>query len=799
MKFPQLKLALKLPIAVAGAALVASAVIGIGAYLIAAGTVGTMTEDKLQVVASARATALTELLESIKSDLLVTASSGGTVSAIQNLAGGWPQVGDDPSVLLREAFIDKNPNPLDQRDLLDTGKLNKGLTYDMAHGRLHPGFRAQLQAHGYEDIYLFDPAGNLIYSVKKLDDYATSFADGPYAQSTLGDAFRAAAAMPAPGQVVFADAAPYGVSPDRPASFMASPVFNLGQLIGVVAFKMPGDAIAALMANRLGMGESSETFYVGADHLLRNDSIYSDGNDVLRTQFATADVDAALESGKTTYGRTASYRDMPLVTVTTPVSFEGTHWALVAAMSEAEAYAPLTSMRNSILAGSALVLVLATLLGLIFARSVTRPISRLTRTMGSLAGGDLSVEVTGQKRSDEIGAMARAVEVFRDNALKITHMTEEERAASERRRIERTDMMQQLRGAFGEVVDAAVAGDFSRRVPANFADAAMNELASSVNDLVDTVERGLAETGEVLAGLAARDLNVRMSGDHRGAFARLKHDINAVIDSLADFVAGLKQTSSALRTATGEILSGANDLSERTTRQAATIEETTAAMEQLAATVVANDRRAEAASVKAGSVSQTASEGGEVMRHATAAMERIKDSSGKISNIIGLIDDIAFQTNLLALNASVEAARAGEAGKGFAVVAVEVRRLAQSAAVASRDVKALIDASAGEVRTGSRLVEEAAGKLGAMLEAARENAALVGDIARSSRAQSSSIEEIATAVRQMDEMTQHNAALVEETNAAIEQTERQAGELDRIVEVYALDDRDDAPGLAAVA
>ena len=176
------------------------------------------------------------------------------------------------------------------------------------------------------------------------------------------------------------------------------------------------------------------------------------------------------------------------------------------------------------------------------------------------------------------------------------------------------------------------------------------------------------------------------------------------------------------------------------------------------------------------------------MSKATEAMERITASSGKISNIIGLIDDIAFQTNLLALNASVEAARAGEAGKGFAVVAVEVRRLAQSAAQASSEVKGLIEQSGADVSSGSRLVAEAAQKLVAMLEAARESSSLIEGIATASRDQAAAIADVGSAVRTLDEMTQHNAALVEETNAAIEQTEAQATELDRIVEVFTLDD-----------
>jgi methyl-accepting chemotaxis protein len=417
---------------------------------------------------------------------------------------------------------------------------------------------------------------------------------------------------------------------------------------------------------------------------------------------------------------------------------------------------------------------------------LVRPIRLLNDAMARIADGKLDDDVPGTGRKDELGSMAAAVEVFRQNGIRISRLGDEERM-----RNEEASAVAAASSAMGEkltsAVTAAARGDFSVRIPTAYSQPSLNHIAGIVNSLMETMQRGLGETGTVLAALAHTDLTKRVHGEYEGAFRQLKDDTNAVAEKLTEILGQLKLTSGSLKAATREILSGAGDLADRSTKQAATIQETSAAMEQIAHGVQNNAKRAEEANAVAGSVTQTAEDGGRVMSQANDAMERITTSSGKISNIIGLIDDIAFQTNLLALNASVEAARAGEAGKGFAVVAVEVRRLAQSAAEASSEVKALIEQSASEVSTGSKLVEEAARKLNAMLEAARASNRLMDGIAHDSQEQAHAIDGVTVAIRDMDEMTQHNASLVGQINGAISQTERQASELDDIVEIFNLD------------
>lgn len=300
-------------------------------------------------------------------------------------------------------------------------------------------------------------------------------------------------------------------------------------------------------------------------------------------------------------------------------------------------------------------------------------------------------------------------------------------------------------------------------------------------------ERGIAESVEVLSALSKGVLTHSMQGDYKGTFREIKSSLNATIDRLLDMVKQIIDSAKSVNSAASEISSGSIDLSQRTEQQASSLEETAASMEQITGTVKQNSANASTANELSTKANRVASDGGKVVEEAITAMTSIEKSSKKISDIIGVIDEIAFQTNLLALNAAVEAARAGDAGKGFAVVASEVRSLAGRSASASKEIKALISESANQVQTGAELVNQAGDTLRNIVSSVQQVAGIVADIAAASQEQATGIDEVNTAVTQMDEVTQQNAALVEENTAAAQSMVEQARALEKLMSFFTID------------
>lgn len=339
-----------------------------------------------------------------------------------------------------------------------------------------------------------------------------------------------------------------------------------------------------------------------------------------------------------------------------------------------------------------------------------------------------------------------------------------------------------------DIVEGASRGDFNRRINTGGKEGFFLELASGMNNLMETTSEGLTEVARVLSAMSKGDLTERIDQDFEGMFGQLKDDANATVDQLASIVTQIKEASDAINTAASEISAGNNDLSQRTEEQASSLEETAASMEELTSTVQQNAENASQANNLAQGASRIAQKGGDVVSQVVSTMRTISDNSKQVEEIISVIDSIAFQTNILALNAAVEAARAGEQGRGFAVVATEVRNLAKRSAGAAKEIKELIVTSVDTVEEGSKLVDDAGSTMKDIVDAIGQVTSIMTEISAASAEQRSGIEQVNTAITQIDEVTQQNAALVEEAAAAAESTEEQARSLVSSVSLFKLSD-----------
>jgi methyl-accepting chemotaxis protein len=398
-----------------------------------------------------------------------------------------------------------------------------------------------------------------------------------------------------------------------------------------------------------------------------------------------------------------------------------------------------------ILVAIALAAALCALIGALLVRSISTPVTKLTDVMRKLADQDFSAAVPGLDRGDEIGAMAKTVQVFKEAGLEKIRLEGE---ANEQRRI----------------VDGERAGNEATR-------------AASAKEQALVV--GSVATG--LENLAKGNLTFRLSEAFPGEYRKLQEDFNAAMETLQDTMKTIAGATAGIRSGTGEVSQAADDLSKRTEQQAASLEETAAALDEITATVRKTAEGATHARDVVTSAKTDAERSGQVVGGAVEAMAAIETSAKQISQIIGVIDEIAFQTNLLALNAGVEAARAGEAGKGFAVVASEVRALAQRSADAAKEIKTLIQASSSQVASGVTLVGEAGTALSRIAKQVAEINDVVVEIAASAKEQATGLAEVNTAVNQMDQVTQQNAAMVEQSTAASHTLAQEAAELARLI------------------
>lgn len=720
-----LKLAQKLPLLVVGTAIVLALLMTAVSTLYYRNSVEEETEVFLDAITSERSHALKRYLEGVNASIVTLAAMASTSDAIKKFGQAWAEIPGDVGATLRGDYIEDNPEAIGEKHLLMRAPGDNA--YNSAHAEFHPGFISVIDNLGYYDAFLIDLQGNIIYSVFKELDYGTNLQDGTYADSGLGEAFRSAL-QETSGSVLYSEISPYAPSSDAPAGFAATPVPNArGEIVGILALQFPLDHISSIINTENSAFESLNVYLVGSDRKARTASRVGGKQEVLQQMPSLPQIEAAFVSDGGHFVETEDMEGTPVVAASSSVKFGIFRWAVVAEVSREEILEP-AEKQQKIMAFIGLgAAILFSVVGWIFAGTLTRPIEQICLRMESIASGRYDVKVEAAERGDEIGLIAQTLLRMKSDLLRA-------REANERR--EESQQEQEL---------------------------VVTHLSRGLKDLAD--------------GDFSRPLTVTFPGDHD----ILRKHFNQTQETLRKTVLDVVGTAESISRGGEAINRGSEDLSERTSSQAATLEETAAAMDELTSSVQSTATTARGVEETMLEAKSEAEDSGAIVKRAVEAMTGIEESSDQINHIIGVIDDIAFQTNLLALNAGVEAARAGETGKGFAVVASEVRALAQRSSDAALEIKTLIGDSSRQVASGVTLVGDTGHALEKIVNRIGEISQMVSNIAESAAEQSNGLNEINTGVTHLDSVTQRNAAMVEETTAASKMLNNDAETLSRLV------------------
>ncbi len=682
-----LPLRVKIPVLVVGFALIGMLMVAFASGVNAATAINALGRERLSAIAESRANELERYLTGIEDDLRSIASSRTAIAAVQAFDAAYQEIAaaGDPTRILKRAYITQNPNPLGEKHRLD--RADTGFAYDAAHAAHHPWFRAHMERNGYYDVFLFNTAGDLVYSVFKEEDYATNFADGggEWAETDLGRAFRAANTARA-NETSFFDFQPYAPSYDAPASFISTPIFEGSRRIGVLVYQMPIDAINALMGETEGLGETGETVIVGADGLLRNDSRFTEENDILSAR-VDADIVTATIAGDSGFSARETFKGASVAAASGLVDFKGVRWAVLAVQTRNEQQAPVRAIIAAITLTVIIALIAFAAAGVFASRTLTAPIGRVLAALNAAIGGaaDNTAEADAG-RADEIGALARAVSAFQKSLAEQKRLEAErrDRDALEKRRQAELEM---LITAFRKEVSAAMETVGSQVARMSEAASKVTEVSAKASHTAENSSHSSQEASNAVASVAtaAHELvgSIREIAQQTETANRTVEAAVGVTQRTDGDVKQLAEAAAKI----GEVVELINSIAEQTNLLAlnATIEAARAGEAGKGFAVVAQEVKALASqTAKAtGSIGQQITEVQNSTRSTVAALEEITRSIRGVEEVSGAIAAAIEEQNAVSgtISASITTASDGtrQAASGTEQVARAIAETAHSA------------------------------------------------------------------------------------------------------------------------
>jgi methyl-accepting chemotaxis protein len=691
-KLDDVQIAKKLPLVIASIAALAATIAGATGCIVSANELTKKSESLLDGAASTKVAAAEKYFKSVETDITELGQSRHVADALESFTAGYAAM-SDPTRDLQQLYIDGNRNKAGEKEKLDAA--SDGSPYSAAHARLHPWFRSLLRLNGFYDIFLFDTQGRTVYTVFKERDFATDMRNGEWKDTEIARLVVETLAAGAGGKPRFADFKPYAPSADVPAAFMTAPVVDsAGRLQGVIGIQLSIDLLNQSMAAMPANGKTGETLLVGADGLMRNDSRFSKESTILKREVDNIAFDAAI-AGKTGMAHVDGHDGKSAITVYRPLEVMGSKFALLTSISKQEVDGPIRAMMLQMLLAALAVAGAAAFMGRAFSRSLTRPIDSLTKTMVALADGDTTRTPDGQARKDELGAMARTVEVFRVNAIERTRLEEQARHEAEARAA-RGAAIERLSNEFDVVASDMLRAVASAATELEATAQAMTGNAGRTNNMAANVAAA-AEESTANAQTAASSSETLLSAI--GQIERTVRDsagiTNEAVQRAGEASASIQTLNAAARKI-GEVVDLIRGIAEQTNLLAlnATIEAARAGDAGRGFAVVASEVKTLA--------EQTAHATGDIAAQISAIQ-------GAMGGAVSAIESISDVINRLSLNAGA----IGAAVNAQTAASSEIARNVQEVAIAAHSVASDISH-----------VTEAASETGAgaqqMLSASRE-------------------------------------------------------------------------------